>query len=139
MRERKLRSIGAGLLLAGAAALGVQILISLAWVPDAVPFVLVVSGPQLVAGLWVLLPWGSRRAVRYLPAIILGVFVSYWNIAVLLETNLIPDVPQLVLGSLVVLLAIQAVLPLIAAGVLMWAWRVGRRRPLPAVPADELI
>ena len=70
MSERNLSRIGAGLLLAGAVALAVQILVSLASIPNAdifVPFLLVVSGPQLVAGLWVLLPWG-HEARRPIPA-----------------------------------------------------------------------
>ena len=129
MSERNLSRIGAGLLLAGAVALAVQILVSLASISDAdefVPFLLVVSGPQLVAGLWVLLPWGTRRAARYLLPILIGLYVASWNISLLAQgssVDLSPLQSILIGGSLV----IQAVAPLIAAGVLAGAWWVGRR------------
>ena len=127
MAERDLRLIGAGLLLAGAAALGLQVLISLEWVPGALPFILFVSGPQLAAGVWVLLPLGSRRAVLYLPAILLGVYVAYWNAAVIAEAADVTDVPQLVVASLLLLLGVQVVFPLLAGAALGLAWRDGRR------------
>jgi hypothetical protein len=130
--EERLRRTAATLLLIGAAALGIQVLLSLTWVPGAVIFVLVISSPQLVAGIWLLVPWRRRRAVLYLPAILLAVFVSYWNAAVLLEPAALPEAPQLVLIALMSLLAIQALFPLIAVGALVWAWRIGRRTPAAA-------
>ncbi len=127
MSERNLRALGAGLLLAGAVACGLQILISLVWLPSAVPFIVTVSGPQLLAGVWVLLPWGVRRAVRYLPPIVLCVYVAFWNTAILAEGSTGPPLPPLVFTATGVLLATQVVLTLIAAVLLGLAWRVGRR------------
>ena len=131
MDERKLRGIGAGLLIAGAVALGVQVAMSLIWVPGALPFIIVASGPQLVAGVWVLLPWSSRRAVRYVPAMLLGGYVAFWNIAVILEglEGQIPAVPPLVGGALLLLLAIQGLFPLLAVGAFSLSWWLGSQAP----------
>ena len=133
MDEARLRRIGSSLLLLGTAALAVQVLISLTWLDGAVPFILVVSGPQLPAGLWVLLPWGNRRVLRYVPPIIAAVWVAYWNAAILLEGNTGPTAPEPVMLSLFVLILIEAVVTIAAAILFVWAWRVGSRSAAAAV------
>ena len=127
MSEARLQRIGAGLLLVGTAVLAAQTLVSIAWGMSVMPFILVVSGPQLPAAIWVLLPWGHRHAARYLPPIIAAVYVSLWNIAILAEGNLVPSLPPLVLALLFGLILYEAVAPIVAAVLFARAWRLGRK------------
>jgi hypothetical protein len=110
-----------------------QLLLSAVWIPTALPFIVVVSGPQLIAAFWALAPW-RRRVVRYLPPILIGVWTLWWNAAILLEGSTGPPIqsggevdPQLLYASLGGLILIEAVTSIVAAVLLGWAWWVGRR------------